>query len=512
MARKQTETLATSNADVEEITKLIQTLQRTTYIGNEQKFTNLEQKLLKKSTAIQYNFGILYATYLRAYKLMENGQYVTATSLFEKCFQFYAPTNDYLQLSKIRRNHAFCLLKLGLYTQAGKLYHQAHELTLKTDDKEITSASLYGIANFYHTIGNYEQSVEYYLQSLKLIEGMNLLANESTTYNNIGIVYQESGNYTLAIEYLHKALALKQQLGNAFSIASTLTNLGNTYVLLDDTKNGFEYLNRSLEIKLTLNNEMYCVSSYMGLSTAHFKSGNVQEAMRNCTQALAIAEKYNDFRLITDSKLLLGKTLALAKDHEQAFTVLMEYIDQNNAHHKREFKQTLAELSVAFDVENSKREAEHQRLLAENLQQELELKNQELTAQALILAQKNEMFGKLKEQIQGYRQSNTSSNQILQKLEQEIESNIQSHSSWTVFEQQFNTIHQTFMQRLSEKYPTLSPTELRLCALLKINLRTKEIANVLCLSAKSIEIYRFRLRKKLGLQQDVNLTSFLSGL
>jgi len=71
------------------------------------------------------------------------------------------------------------------------------------------------------------------------------------------------------------------------------------------------------------------------------------------------------------------------------------------------------------------------------------------------------------------------------------------------------SVHEEFLKRLKENYPDLSPRELKLCAYLRLNISSKEIANLMDISVRGVEISRYRLRKKLQLEHDRNLTEFI---
>ena len=82
---------------------------------------------------------------------------------------------------------------------------------------------------------------------------------------------------------------------------------------------------------------------------------------------------------------------------------------------------------------------------------------------------------------------------------------------WQNFSFHFDQVHHNFIARIKEDYPVLSPTDLKLCAYLRLNLTTKEIAPLLNISPRGVEISRYRLRKKLNLDGDVNLNTFMIG-
>jgi DNA-binding CsgD family transcriptional regulator len=97
----------------------------------------------------------------------------------------------------------------------------------------------------------------------------------------------------------------------------------------------------------------------------------------------------------------------------------------------------------------------------------------------------------------------------VQRILKKVNRNIDSDKQWEVFEKHFTGVHEEFLQRLKDDYPDLSPRELKLCAYLRLNISSKEIADLMNISVRGVEISRYRLRKKLQLEHDQNLTDFI---
>jgi DNA-binding CsgD family transcriptional regulator len=93
-----------------------------------------------------------------------------------------------------------------------------------------------------------------------------------------------------------------------------------------------------------------------------------------------------------------------------------------------------------------------------------------------------------------------------------IDQALKNDQDWEFFEQAFNHADKKFFKRIKEKHPSLTPNDLRLCVYLRLNLSSKEIAPLLNISARSVEIKRYRLRKKLDLERDVNLSEYVINL
>ena len=86
---------------------------------------------------------------------------------------------------------------------------------------------------------------------------------------------------------------------------------------------------------------------------------------------------------------------------------------------------------------------------------------------------------------------------------------LNDHEDWKLFEEYFKSAHRDFLEKLQQKYSDLTPGDLRICCLLRMNLSTKEIALLLNVSVRAVELRRYRLRKRLGIGNDVNLVDFL---
>jgi DNA-binding CsgD family transcriptional regulator len=147
-------------------------------------------------------------------------------------------------------------------------------------------------------------------------------------------------------------------------------------------------------------------------------------------------------------------------------------------------------------------EAEKER---EILLLEVENKNRELSNAAFNLIRKNEALQSLKDNLLDTKNEP----RAFSKLVREIDAHLEGDHDWEIFEASFNRVHDEFFKRLMQDYPELTPGDLRLAAYLKMNLSSKEIAPLLNISIRGIENKRYRLRKKLGLPEEANLTEFI---
>jgi DNA-binding CsgD family transcriptional regulator len=172
------------------------------------------------------------------------------------------------------------------------------------------------------------------------------------------------------------------------------------------------------------------------------------------------------------------------------------------------------QLQYLHQLEMDRSEKEIVRLKNEKLEAEMDFKNRELATMTMQLVQRGEILVKVKEVItswvkkQDAKDSALSFRQVL-RLIRDVES---KDADWGQFTLHFNTVNEDFFVRLKDQYPELTPNDLKLCAFLKMNLSSKEIARLMNVTVKAIEVGRYRLRKKLQLPAEANLYEFLTGV
>lgn len=143
-----------------------------------------------------------------------------------------------------------------------------------------------------------------------------------------------------------------------------------------------------------------------------------------------------------------------------------------------------------------------------NLMEEITLKRKELANSTLVAAKKNEVLMEIQGELTRGR-DNLNGDYRMKQIMKRINRAINNRDDWKVFETTFNEVHEDFFKDLLQKYPELTNRDLKLCSYLKMNLSSKEIAPLLGISIRGVEVQRYRLRKKMGLDARENLNNFL---
>jgi len=155
----------------------------------------------------------------------------------------------------------------------------------------------------------------------------------------------------------------------------------------------------------------------------------------------------------------------------------------------------------------------NQRMRMKQVELELDFRNKELSTHVMYLLRKNEFISSIINKMLAIKRAadNPQNDVWIEEILREMQSNV-DNTVWTEFEKRFQQVHKDFYKKLLEKYPDLTPNEIKICAFLKLNMTTKDISAITFQSVKSIQVARNRLRKRMGISRDENLVSAIQQL
>ncbi|MDP5171326.1 MAG: hypothetical protein NWR72_13870 [Bacteroidia bacterium] len=175
------------------------------------------------------------------------------------------------------------------------------------------------------------------------------------------------------------------------------------------------------------------------------------------------------------------------------------------------FKEEREKLKSDMERQDKERKREITELRTQSLQAEIQHKNRELATSTMHLVQKNEILstvrGELEKLNKEIKESEPRSR--IKSLLRMVNQDEQLDQDWEQFAYHFDQVHSNFLKRLRDDFPGLTPKDHRICAYLRMNLSSKEIAPLMNISVRGVEISRYRLRKKLDLDHDANLNEFM---
>ena len=174
-------------------------------------------------------------------------------------------------------------------------------------------------------------------------------------------------------------------------------------------------------------------------------------------------------------------------------------------YYRRQKRRLLEQSHKELKLKELATQKEIMQLKNEQLEQDVESKSRELANSTMNLIKKNEFLNAIKSELLKRKPLDST----IKKVIKIIDKNLNNNDDWKMFEEAFNNADKDFLKKIKTKHPSLTPNDLRLCAYLRLNLSSKEIAPLFNISAKSVEVKRYRLRKKMDLEKEISLTDYI---
>ena len=174
-------------------------------------------------------------------------------------------------------------------------------------------------------------------------------------------------------------------------------------------------------------------------------------------------------------------------------------------HYQKRQEKLIEKNKREMALAKAQNEKEIVKIKNEQLKEDFKSKSNELAASTLSIIKKNELLDKVKDQLIAAIEDKDTIKPIVNIIEKSLKQN----DDWEMFKEAFDNADRKFLKNLKKAHPNLSPNDIKLCAYLRLNLSSKEIAPLLSISARSIEIKRYRLRKKMNLSHDENLVNYI---
>jgi tetratricopeptide (TPR) repeat protein len=446
--------------------------------------------------------------------LFSMGDYKNATSHYFQALKFYEAVHDTSGLMAMNNNLGAVYDRLKDYDQALAYYFKAQDLLNHMNPelrKNFPLASLYNnIANIYQTKSDFTSALEYYEKSLTMALETKNKTVEGIALNNIGKLYFiDLKQPDKAIGYLLDGLHVREESGDKGEMAKSLVFLSGYYYNQQKFQEGKRYAERAIALGKEIGSLDVQLNGYSSLSENEEGLGHHPESLRAYKQF----KRFNDSIQNQSAASEITK-LQLQYDFEKA-----EQIQKQQQKESRDrYVATIVVLAtclllavlIVFLARSKARQADLKR---KNLAQDVEIKNKELTTNVMYLIRKNELINNVAERLLTIQSNAQPDNHkpihdIIIDLQKEAD-----NDSWKEFELRFNQVHSDFYLNLRKQYPGLSPADEKLCAFLRLNMSSKEIAAITQQSIKSVEVARARLRKKLNLTNtNSNLVTHLSNL
>ena len=515
------------------------------------------QKYFEKSQTIYQKIGDRHEVGIVSHNLIQllylTPNYQKASHLIAENIEKYSyPDTDSIVLMKLHNIRAKVYMRQTAYKKgfesALKALSFAENLHLEDDKVKIKGT----LASLYHYTNNKEKAIEIKKELLEFYKKQNNRRKIGLTLNDLGNSNYVIENYDIAINYLRESLTYSQEVENQGLIGITLFNIGKTYVRLGQTQEGIDFLKRSIQHSRNISKHALSESwALKRLGAVYTEELHMPEkALPYLNRAIILANSvgnkddlYQSYRDRSQAFEALGEYKKALLDHEnyKAISDSVYSVEKSKEIErlKTEFETKEKEQQIVLQekeitvLEQEASISNLQRLLMaiglllsligfyalyqrmkrnklekEKVDAELEFKKKELTTHALNLARKNETLENLKSKAQELKEKENTGTGYTQLI-RTINFDLQDDNNWENFSRYFEEVHKDFNGNVKQKYPGVTSNELRLLALLKMNLSSKEIASILNISPEGIKKARYRLRKKLDLTTEDSLQDLI---
>ena len=436
-----------------------------------------------------------------------------------------------------------------------KLEEAESNFLLYDDDKkkEIGLNTVYGNLGLFLTYEkDYEKVEKLYLKILNSRKKINDLDGEMYAYNQLINLFLNTGDLYNSNEYYNKAVILYNQIksesgipGNSYlqrNYGYISLQYGQYYFLENQFNNALDYLYKTKTILAEFPDELPFIDSMISrcfLGLKDYKNAEISAIKNLSSKSLSTNQKKENYTVLESVYNQRGdiKNLIKIKDSLIKMNALINTLSIRGAFSKLETQIQLSnkqsELNeskiryntylyiliigtvilvfslITIRVNYNYQKERNIRLVIEQkvTQSKLEKKQLELVSKTNFIAQRNEYLDSLKQTIKKIKKDKQSAADLSQGIEKDIDKIIGSEKVFKNFESQFTEVYPDFFKSLVRRYGKLSQNDLRLCAYIKMNQTTNQIAQITGVSIRTVETQRYRLGKKLKLAESEDLNS-----
>lgn len=407
------------------------------------------------------------------------------------------------------------------YTEAKKYWEKSLQISRNSGDKIGVSNSLNNLGELERIQGNYRRALEYYNDAYDIKHARDPTEGEMVVSTNIAACYLELNELDAAKSWLDRALELTDVINRGEVVQYTYLTYGDYYNHIHAPDLAINWYGKVLQSQKEHPNPDDAMNRdiYTKLADTYQEKGNADSALvfqKKATEVMIeMSEREKKTMMVSEEimDVISDKNAAIAQVKESADQRQKVYLGITLVLIIVVLAVVLISLQRKKVIRQKNQLILQEKELGEAVKKKNEIENKflkrEVSMALLHVVSKNDTLRKVYAALDGNNDLDTGA---LRSIKNEIRNSLRLDEDWEQFKIHFERVHPTFFVNLSKNYPGLTSEELRLCAYLKINLSTKEIANILNILPTSVHKKRNRLRKKLQLNVDEELSAFLHGI
>ena len=470
---------------------------------------------------INDNDGVLSSWNNIGLNYLNQQDYQQALTYFQKLLKAVEKKNDESKLYRCYNNIGIVHASMHNASLGEEYFKKALSVAEQAKDSVNIIHSLNNLSMFYSDIGDSISEEKYLYKAYKFSEVFHNNEERSQCLNNIGLFNDKHKKYSVAVDYYQKALSILEDRNDLRNKAWDLTYIATAYYHSNNIEQALKYALMGIDISKDLSVKDLYSNTLKILSDCYAKKGNYEKAFE-------FHKKYKDiedniYNINSNKHILEMEAKYQNEKKENELKLLRKENELKQSEQVKERRlwllisiSILLIFSIALTISltiyfkqklklnNAEIKSKELLISKDKLEILLEAKRKEMENLALFIIEKNNFFEKIKEMLENKQDANS----IIQYLNQ----NYTLTKERKEFNLYLNNINKDFLTNLSVKFPQLNESDKRLATLLKLNFSTKEIASILNLTIKGVEVKRYRLRKKIGAPEVIDLSEYFAGI
>lgn len=419
----------------------------------------------------------------------------------------------------------------GELEEALQLIQACRSFFEEINDRTSLAFTFRSLGDFYKTVGEHSNVISSYRQAIRMANQAGLQQELGELYLRIAEGYRYMGNKVVEQRYLFKSLAVSRSTHNVRGLAWTISALATFYISIEQCKRAERYVRLTIRFSRAMGNIDYEGLAWGMLGTVYIDKKEYRKALSFFKKGLRIARQSENplFRGLLYERM--GSLYVEMKEYDRGISCLRKGLTMIEKSGQAFYVfQTHEKLAQAYEAAGNAAAALH------HFKEFARTKDDHISSQKLLEISRKAMQEKLRkitDQLEQKRSQNRTLAQWVEQKEAELvaltrqllnrtqdveretartaeRQEMMLPENWEIFAHQFHKVHHGFYPQLVGRYPDLTPAEIKVCSLIRIGLSSKEIAEILCVSKRTVDNHRSRVHKKMALPQGASLTGFIA--
>ncbi len=461
---------------------------------------------------------------------------------------------NYNVLGNLYIIQGYIYLNYGTYVKSIDFFSKGEQIGKKHQLDKVVMGANHGMGRVYNELGEYDKALEVLSNGLSIAKNDSVAKEIVVFYNAIGVALQSQEKFDSALVYFKKYYQKSTERSDTLSMIYALVNIGECFRLSNDFDTAIEYYYQATELNKSINNAQAKAAIYGNLSSIYTSRKNYELAIQYLKKGIAVCSSNDGLSsyLLQDYKLVVDNYAAISQ-YDSAYVYYIKYIAFRDSVYEKDRIRTIDNLLSGYEIAEKEAQA---KILAQKLRNRtlvlvfsislsvlivllliltysryklktrfykketkalnltIDEKNRELVTRVMDQNHQNEVYEDINTTLAKLEKTEDieSLKQYLTSLKQSLSKKEKVGMGWDSFKLHFEQVHTDFFEELLNKSESLTQNDLRICAYIKLNLSTKDIANILNISDRAIQTSRYRIKKKLNLPPEVDLIKFIQSI